>query len=93
MKSYNKIKLSKGTCVKLSEIGYYNYWYPGSSDKYKTIITCDTVVEHLSLWKNQGEYIAFKAPSRCVKTIGKVPEDQYVCIWIKKNKVEELVGV
>jgi len=89
MKDLKKIFLKKGTVVKLSEVGYYDYWYPGRDESYDTVIITDTEAKHLSLWKNQGEYLAFKVPSTAVKTLCLVPKEQFVCVWIKQN---ELLG-
>jgi hypothetical protein len=91
MKNYNKIKLPKGTCVKLSEVGYYDYWYPGSDESYDTVITSDTEAIHLSLWKNQGNYLAFKVLSKHVKTLCFVPDDKYVCVWIKEKELRDMI--
>jgi len=79
--------IKKGTKGRLSELGAYNYWYPGLDVKYCTEILENVECEHLVLWKNQDPYFAFKVPSWAVKTICEVPEDQFVCVWILKEDI------
>ena len=80
--------LKKGTQGRLSEVGYYNYWYPGTKNKYKTEILKDIECEHLALWKNQGKYLAFKVPAYAVKTLNDLEDDKFVCVWILKEDIE-----
>ena len=80
--------IKKGTKGRLSELGAYNYWYPGSDEKYCTEILEDVECEHLVLWKNQKPYLAFKVPAPAVRTISEVPKDQYVCVWILEKDIE-----
>ena len=81
-------KLKKGTKGRLSELGAYNFWYPGEKDMYCTEILEDVECKHLVLWRNQGKYLAFKVPAYAVRTLIKVPEDQFVCVWILKKDIE-----
>jgi len=80
--------LKKGTKGKLSELGYYDYWYPGIGDKYNTEILENIECEHLRSWKNQGSYFAFKVPAYAVKTLAEVDPKQFVCVWIHKEDIE-----
>ena len=84
----SKYFFKKGTKGKLSEMGYYGYWYPGSTSKYDTIITEDIECEHLQFWKNQHTYFAFKVPAYAVKTLDKVDNNKFVCVWIRKDDNE-----
>ena len=81
-------RLKKGTKGRLSEVGYYNYWYPGLSEEYLTEILEDVECKHLSLWKNQGDYLAFKVPAYAVRTLVEVDSKQFVCVWIRKEDVK-----
>lgn len=85
LKMYN---VKKGTKGKLSELGYYDYWYPGIGDKYNTEILKDVKCEHLSSWRNQGDYLAFKVPAPAVRTLVEVDPKQFVCVWIHKEDIE-----
>lgn len=80
-------KLKKGTKGRLSETGYYNYWYPGLAEKYSTEILKDVECEHLSSWKNQGDYLAFRVPADAVRTLVELDSDQFVCVWIRREDV------
>ena len=80
--------LKKGTKGKLSEVGYYDYWYPGIGEKYNTKILQDIECEHLFSWKNQGKYLAFKVPAYAVETLVEVRSDQFVCVWIRKEDIQ-----
>lgn len=83
MKNLGLVKLKQGTVGYLSYIGYYNFWYPDTEQPIT--IPTDIEVEHLSLWKNQGDYIAFKIPQIVFK-----PEDlstEYVCVWIAADQI------
>ena len=84
----SKYFFKKGTKGKLSEMGYYGYWYPGSASKYDTIITEDIECEHLQFWKNQHTYFAFKVPAYAVKTLDKVDNNKFVCVWIRKEDIK-----
>tara|TARA_R100001510_G_C7570594_1_gene147144 strand:- start:418 stop:687 length:270 start_codon:yes stop_codon:yes gene_type:complete len=84
----SKYFFKKGTKGKLSEIGYYGYWYPGSTSKYDTIIIKDIECEHLQFWKNQHTYFAFKVPAYAVKTLDKLDDNKFVCVWIRKEDIE-----
>lgn len=81
--------LEKETKGKLSELGYYGYWYPGTGEKYDTKILEDVKCEHLVSWKNQGDYLAFKVPAYAVKTLVEVNKKQFVCVWIRKEDIKK----
>lgn len=88
MKNFNKVNFTKGTVCYLSAVGMYGYWY--ASTDYETVILEDVEAEHLSSWKNQGPYYAFKMPARYVKTINSDLEDhQLVCVWFKEKQILE----
>lgn len=88
-KMKREIIFKKGTVGRLSETGYYNYWYPGSGQKYKTSITEDVECKHLFSWKNQGEYLAFKVPAFAVNTLNDLEDHKFVCLWVLKEDVEK----
>lgn len=80
--------LKKNTKGKLSETGHYGFWYPGSTSKYDTVITVDVECQHLQFWKNQHSYFAFKVPAYAVKTLEKLDDDKFVCVWIRKEDIQ-----
>ena len=80
--------LKKGTEGRLSELGAYNFWYPGMDEMYKTEILKDIECEHLILWRNQGKYLAFKVPAHAVRTLNNLEDDKFVCVWILKKDID-----
>lgn len=82
-----KYFLKKGTKGRLSSLGYYGYWYPGVGEKYDTSILEDKDAEHLSLWKNQDPYFAFKIEAKYVKLKVDLKSEDLVCVWIHKDNL------
>ena len=88
MKNLKKVKFKKGTVCYLSKVGMYGYWYP--CHEYETVITNDVEAEHMSNWRNQKPYYAFKGLAGCVKTIGvDLADDQFVCVWFREKQILE----
>lgn len=86
MKNFKKVNFFKGAKGYLSTVGMYGYWYP--SHDYETVILKDVEAEHLTCWRNQEPYFAFKVPVGSVKIMSKnLRDDQTVCVWFHEKEI------
>lgn len=86
MKDFKSVKFFKDATGYLSTVGMYGFWYPGQ--EYKTSILKDVEADHLTYWRNQNPYFAFKVPAGCVRTITEdLRDDQMVCVWFHEKEI------
>ena len=86
------MKKNKITCILetkgvLSEKGEKGWWYPNENNE--VFIKKGSVIEHLELWRHQGDYLAFRVQADDIsKNFEKT--DRNICVWIKKETCEWL---
>ena len=87
-----KVKKNKITCIFetkgfLSDQGEKGWWYP--DEKRPVLIKEGSQIEHLQLWRHQGDYLAFRAKA---KDLNKnfCESDKHICVWIRKETYDWL---
>ena len=90
MKSFEKVRIPKGTIGYESENGYNNWWYPSSEKEIE--MPMDSIATHLQLWKHQHTYYAFKVPMIIFHPEDILEcKDQYVCVWFFHEDIHEII--
>tara|TARA_B100001250_G_scaffold408525_1_gene431082 strand:+ start:376 stop:657 length:282 start_codon:yes stop_codon:yes gene_type:complete len=82
VKNLGTVRINKGALGYLSHVGYKNWWYPDPEEPIEIPISCQG--EHLHLWFNQGEFLAFKIPRFIFKPT-ELDVNQTVCVWFPKE--------
>ena len=81
MKNFKNVIFRKGAVGLLSTTGEKGWWYPNLD--HSVTITEDVEAQHLSLWKNQDPYFAFRMPARALNRKG----DQDICVWFHEKSI------
>ena len=66
----------------LSEQGEKGWWYP--NQKRPVFIKEGSQIEHLQLWRHQGDYLAFRVRAEDLDRTFE-ESDRHICVWIKKE--------
>ena len=93
MKDYKEVRLPKGLVGYESENGHGNWWYPDKKSPRE--LTMDISVQHLHLWKNQGDMVVFAVPL-CIFKPTAIFEDkgrkQYITLWFYAEDIDAIVN-
>ena len=85
MKTFKKVLLRKNTAGRLSDNGEYGYWYPSYKHKTKLLADCEAV--HLTLWRNQDPYYAFKIKAENLDLDIDIDGQKDVCVWFTEEEL------
>ena len=85
MKNFRKVLFRVGAKGFLSTTGAYGYWYPDTSEPVK--IKKEVLGSHMHLWKNQGNYLAFRIPAGALDLRINLDKNSDVCVWFTEKSL------
>ena len=81
--NFDKIEtIEKGTEIKRSQVGYYNYWYPSHDQDYEIFLEEDTSAISIN-WQGGGERWE---PYRVTADTAKKYGSPIRVIWVSKTR-------
>lgn len=81
MKNFEEVTFRKGSAGLLSTTGAKGWWYP--SLDHPVIIQRNVKAKHLTLWKNQDPYFAFRVPAWALNKDG----EKDICVWFHEKSI------
>ena len=81
MKNFEQVTFRKGAIGLLSTTGEKGWWYPNLDRSI--VIQEEVEAVHLSLWKNQDPYFAFRVPAWALNKDG----DNDICVWFHEKTI------
>ena len=83
MKNFGEVLFRVGAKGFLSATGAYGYWYPDTSEP--VTIKKEILGSHMYLWRNQGDYLAFRIPAGALNLRVNLADNSDVCVWFTEK--------